>query len=48
MRLLDDYSKKYSITNFDLAIDFGWFYFLTLMRSDLGQSFSCFQIYFWI
>jgi YidC/Oxa1 family membrane protein insertase len=29
VRLLDDYSKSLSITNFDLAIDFGWFYFLT-------------------
>ena len=27
--LLDDYSEKLGIANFDLAIDFGWFYFLT-------------------
>lgn len=27
--LLDQYAEQYSITNFDLAIDFGWFYFLT-------------------
>ena len=27
--LLDTYAKDYGITNFDLAIDFGWFYFLT-------------------
>ncbi len=27
--LLDNYSEKYGIENFDLAIDFGWFYFLT-------------------
>jgi len=29
VRLLDAYAKQYGITNFDLAIDFGWFYFLT-------------------
>ena len=27
--LLDQYSKEFGIPNFDLAIDFGWFYFLT-------------------
>ncbi|NQW09592.1 MAG: membrane protein insertase YidC [Alphaproteobacteria bacterium] len=27
--LLDRYADEYGITNFDLAIDFGWFYFLT-------------------
>ncbi|MDD2325287.1 MAG: membrane protein insertase YidC [Alphaproteobacteria bacterium] len=27
--LLDDYEKKYDITLFDRAIDFGWYYFLT-------------------
>jgi YidC/Oxa1 family membrane protein insertase len=27
--LLDRYSKEFGIPNFDLAIDFGWFYFLT-------------------
>ncbi len=27
--LLDRYETEYGITNFDLAIDFGWFYFLT-------------------
>ena len=27
--LLDQYSKDFGIPNFDLAIDFGWFYFLT-------------------
>ena len=27
--LLDYYGKEYSIPEFDLAIDFGWFYFLT-------------------
>ncbi len=27
--LLDDYEKKYGIKSFDLAVDFGWFYFLT-------------------
>lgn len=29
VKLLDRYSEKYNIINFDLAIDFGWFYFLT-------------------
>jgi YidC/Oxa1 family membrane protein insertase len=27
--LRDQYANDYGITNFDLAIDFGWFYFLT-------------------
>ncbi len=27
--LLDEYSKKFDLTLFDRAIDFGWFYFLT-------------------
>lgn len=27
--LLDDYAERYEIDRFDLAIDFGWFYFLT-------------------
>ena len=27
--LLDEYEEKLGITNFDLAVDFGWFYFLT-------------------
>lgn len=29
VNLLDDYAEKLGVTNFDLAIDFGWFYFLT-------------------
>ncbi|MBU0725523.1 MAG: membrane protein insertase YidC [Alphaproteobacteria bacterium] len=29
VRLLDRYEEQHGITNFDLAIDFGWFYFLT-------------------
>ena len=29
MELLDGYEESLGITNFDLAIDFGWFYFLT-------------------
>jgi YidC/Oxa1 family membrane protein insertase len=29
VRLLDSYSEQYGIKNFDLAVDFGWFYFLT-------------------
>ena len=27
--LIDSYGRTYSIDNFDLSIDFGWFYFLT-------------------
>ena len=27
--LLDDYAEKYDIKKFDLAVDFGWYYFLT-------------------
>jgi len=27
--LLEQYEETYGITNFDLAVDFGWFYFLT-------------------
>ncbi len=29
VRLLDDYAEKYGIARFDLAVDWGWFYFLT-------------------
>ena len=29
VKLLDSYSEKFGIQNFDLAVDFGWFYFLT-------------------
>jgi YidC/Oxa1 family membrane protein insertase len=29
VQLLDGYEEKLGITNFDLAIDFGWFYFMT-------------------
>ena len=29
VKLLDAYSEQYNISNFDLAVDFGWFYFLT-------------------
>ena len=29
LAVLDAYSETYDIANFDLAIDFGWFYFLT-------------------
>ena len=29
LRLLDAYEKKLKINHFDLAVDFGWFYFLT-------------------
>ena len=29
VKLLDSYSEEYGISNFDLAVDFGWFYFLT-------------------
>ena len=27
--LIDEYMNKYNIQNFDLSVDFGWFYFLT-------------------
>lgn len=29
IRLLDKYTKQYNIDKFDLAVDFGWYYFLT-------------------
>ncbi|MDD4555847.1 MAG: membrane protein insertase YidC [Alphaproteobacteria bacterium] len=29
IKLLDSYQKKYDISKFDLAVDFGWYYFLT-------------------
>ena len=29
VKLLDAYAEQHGIKNFDLAIDFGWFYFLT-------------------
>lgn len=29
VQVLDQYAEEYGIVNFDLAIDFGWFYFLT-------------------
>lgn len=29
VKLLEAYEDKYGITNFDRAVDFGWFYFLT-------------------
>jgi YidC/Oxa1 family membrane protein insertase len=29
LALLDEYEKQYNVKNLDLAIDFGWFYFLT-------------------
>ncbi len=29
IKLLDKYEKKYNIEKFDLAVDFGWYYFLT-------------------
>lgn len=29
IRLLDSYAKQYQIEKFDLAVDFGWYYFLT-------------------
>lgn len=38
--LLDEYSKKYDITRFDLAVDFGWYYFLTKPFFFILQFFS--------
>lgn len=29
LRILDSYEEKYGFQRFDLAVDFGWFYFLT-------------------
>ena len=29
LRMLDDYQPKVGVAHFDLAVDFGWFYFLT-------------------
>ena len=29
IKLLDKYTKQYNIDKFDLAVDFGWYYFLT-------------------
>ncbi len=29
VNLLDDYEKQYNLSNLDLAVDFGWLYFLT-------------------
>lgn len=29
LRILDDYEEKFGFSKFDLAVDFGWFYFLT-------------------
>lgn len=37
--LLDAYAEKYGISRFDLAIDFGWFYFLTKPFFYLLQMF---------
>ena len=29
LALFDDYEERFNVKHFDLAIDFGWFYFLT-------------------
>ncbi len=48
VRLLDAYSDRLGIANFDLAIDFGWFYFLTkpffYALDMLGRLFGNFGI----
>ena len=42
--LIDSYMKKYNIQNFDLSVDFGWFYFLT---KPLFLCTKLFIIVFW-
>ncbi len=48
LKLLEGYKKEYHIAHFDLAVDFGWFYFLTkpffLMLSFLKELLGSFSL----
>jgi YidC/Oxa1 family membrane protein insertase len=48
VNLLDTYSERYGITDFDKAVDFGWFYFLTKpffhVLHFLGTTFGNFGV----